>query len=325
MKRLKMLCCVLLTSVSISAQGFFSQPLAHTYSIVAMDSVTGEIGAAVQSHWFSVGSIVIWAEAGVGAVATQSFVNVSFGPRGLSLLKAGLTPRQAVDALLANDPGQDVRQLAIINAEGNSAAHTGAKCIAAAGHLSGKHYSVQANLMHRDSVWPAMQKAFLESKGPLAERLVTALEAAQAEGGDIRGKQSAALLVVSGKPTGNVWEDRLIDLRVEDHPEPVQEIRRLLRVHRAYDHMNAGDLAIEHGDETAALNEYGAAQKMFPDNLEMKYWTAVSLVNIKRIDEALPLFREVFAKDPNWRTLTPRLLSNGLLNVDPETLALILR
>ena len=308
----------------LSAQTFYNTPFAHTYSIVAVDSATGEIGAAVQSHWFSVGSIVIWAEAGVGAVATQSFVNPSFGPRGLMLLKAGLTPQQSVKALLEIDPGRDVRQLAIIDAAGNTAAHTGKDCIPAAGHISKKYYSVQANLMHNDKVWPAMEKAFLETKGPLAERLVAALEAAEAQGGDIRGKQSAALLVVRGKPTGNIWEDRLIDLRVEDHPEPIKEIRRLLTVHRAYDHMNAGDLAIEHNDETKALEEYHAAMRMFPENLEMKYWTAVSLVNINRFDEALPLFKEVFSKDENWRVLTPRLVPNGLLKVDEAQLKQIL-
>jgi uncharacterized Ntn-hydrolase superfamily protein len=308
----------------LSAQTFYNTPFAHTYSIVAVDSATGEIGAAVQSHWFSVGSIVIWAEAGVGAVATQSFVNPSFGPRGLMLLKAGLTPQQSVKALLEIDPGRDVRQLAIIDAAGNTAAHTGKDCIPAAGHISKKYYSVQANLMHNDKVWPAMEKAFLETKGPLAERLVAALEAAEAQGGDIRGKQSAALLVVRGKPTGNIWEDRLIDLRVEDHPEPIKEIRRLLTVHRAYDHMNAGDLAIEHNDETKALEEYHAAMRMFPENLEMKYWTAVSLVNINRFDEALPLFKEVFSKDENWRVLTPRLVPNGLLKADDAQLKQIL-
>jgi uncharacterized Ntn-hydrolase superfamily protein len=308
----------------LSAQTFYNTPFAHTYSIVAVDSATGEIGAAVQSHWFSVGSIVIWAEAGVGAVATQSFVNPSFGPRGLMLLKAGLTPQQAVKAMLEIDPGKEVRQLAIIDAAGNTAAHTGKDCIPAAGHINKKYYSVQANLMHNDKVWPAMEKAFLETKGPLAERLVAALEAAEAQGGDIRGKQSAALLVVRGKSTGKIWEDRLIDLRVEDHPEPIKEIRRLLTVHRAYDHMNAGDLAIEHNDEAKALEEYHAAMRMFPENLEMKYWTAVSLVNINKFDEALPLFKEVFSKDENWRVLTPRLVPNGLLKVDEAQLKQIL-
>lgn len=321
---MKKLLFLLMLSVGVSAQTFFSTPFAHTYSIVAVDTVTGEIGAAVQSHWFSVGSIVIWAEAGVGAVATQSFVNPSFGPRGLSLLKSGMTSQQAVNSLLETDDGRDVRQLAIIDARGNAATHTGKGCIPDAGHITRKNYSIQANMMLNNRVWPAMEKAFLDAKGPLAERLVAALEAAQAQGGDIRGKQSAALLVVRGKSTGNIWEDRLVDLRVEDHAEPVQEIKRLLRMHRAYDHMNAGDLAIEHDDEAGALREYGAAMDMFPDNLEMKYWTAVSLVNMNRMSEALPMFKDVFSKDKNWRLLTSRLQPKGLLKVSPQQLREIL-
>ena len=321
---MKKLLFLLMLSVGVSAQTFFSTPFAHTYSIVAVDTVTGEIGAAVQSHWFSVGSIVIWAEAGVGAVATQSFVNPSFGPRGLSLLKSGMTSQQAVNSLLETDDGRDVRQLAIIDARGNAATHTGKGCIPDAGHITRKNYSIQANMMLNNRVWPAMEKAFLDAKGPLAERLVAALEAAQAQGGDIRGKQSAALLVVRGKSTGNIWEDRLVDLRVEDHAEPVQEIKRLLRMHRAYDHMNAGDLAIEHNDEAGALREYGAAMDMFPENLEMKYWTAVSLVNMNRMSEALPMFKDVFSKDKNWRLLTSRLQPKGLLKVSPQQLREIL-
>ncbi len=309
---------------SLMGQSLYLQPFAHTYSIVAVDSVTGEIGAAVQSHWFSVGSVVTWAEAGVGAVATQSLVNVSFGPRGLELLKQGKSPQEALDILIAEDSGRDYRQVAIIDARGNTATYTGAKCIPEAGHLHGKYYSVQANLMLKNTVWGAMKKAFLSTSGPLAERLVAALEAAQAEGGDIRGQQSAALVVVRGEATGNIWEDRLIDLRVEDHPEPVKELKRLLKVYRAYEHMNAGDVAMEHSDVEGALREYGAAMKMMPENLEMKYWTAVSLANAGRVDEALELFRAVFARNPNWKTLTPRLVPIQLLNVSPETLQKIM-
>lgn len=315
---------LLLLSHVIWSQTFYKTPFAHTYSIVAVDSATGEIGAAVQSHWFSVGSIVTWAEAGVGAVATQSFVNVSFGPRGLELLKDGKTPQQALDLLLSEDEAREFRQVALIDAEGNTAAFTGSKCIPEAGHTHKKYFSVQANLMLKNTVWHAMETAFLNTEAPLAERLVAALEAAQAEGGDIRGQQSAALLVVRGESTGKVWEDRLIDLRVEDHPEPVQELKRLLRVFRAYEHMNAGDVAIEKGDEERALREYSAAQKMFPANLEMKYWHAVSLVNIGRLEEALPLFKEVFQNDSNWKTLTPRLVPVGLLNVSEPELEQIL-
>ncbi|RMG67374.1 MAG: DUF1028 domain-containing protein [Calditrichaeota bacterium] len=300
-------------------------PLAHTYSIVALDPETGEMGGAVQSHWFSVGSVVLWAEAGVGVVATQSLVNVSFGPRGLALMKAGKSPQEALDELLASDEGRDYRQVALIDTKGNVATWTGPKCIPEAGHANGKNYSVQANLMLKNTVWPAMEKAFLAAKGPLAERMVAALEAAQAEGGDIRGKQSAALVVVRQKATGKPWEDKLIDLRVEDHPEPVKELKRLLKLHRAYQHMNAGDMAIEKGDVEGALREYGAAEAMFPHNLEMKYWHAVSLVNVGRLAEALPIFHTIFQQDANWKTLTPRLVPIGLLKASPDQLKQIMQ
>jgi len=277
------------------SQTLYSKPLAHTYSIVAVDSITREIGAAVQSHWFSVGSNVTWAEAGVGAVATQSFINVSFGQRGLDLLKEGKSPEEALKILLSDDEGRDVRQVAIIDAQGNTATHTGKNCISEAGHVKGKYFSAQANLMLKNTVWQAMEKAFKTTKAPLAERLVAALIAAEQEGGDIRGQQSAALLIVRGDPTGKIWEDRLIDLRVEDHPEAVVEIKRLLKVYRAYEHMNAGDLAIEKGDEEGALREYRTAEEMLPENnTEMKYWHAVSLVNIGNLEQAIPIFKEVF-------------------------------
>ncbi len=301
------------------------QPLAHTFSIVAVDEQTGDIGVAVQSHWFSVGSIVSWAEAGVGAVATQSLVNASFGPRGLQLLKEGKTPQQALKILLNSDEGRAFRQVAIINARGQAATHTGKDCIVEAGHITGKNYSVQANMMLNDKVVPAMSKAFEGSSGPLAERMIAALKAAQQMGGDIRGQQSAAILVVRGKSTGKPWEDRLIDLRVEDHPQAVAEIERLLKVFRAYEHMNNGDLAIEKNDVPKALQEYGAAQQMFPDNLEMKYWTAVSLVNSGHIKDALPLFKIIFQKDANWAELTKRIIPNGMLKADEATLQRILR
>ena len=305
----------------------FENPLAHTYSIVARDPVTGEMGVAVQSHWFSVGSVVSWAEAGVGAVATQSLVNVSFGPRGLEMLKSEMTAQEALDNLIAGDEGRDYRQLAIVDAKGNVAAYTGKKCIPDAGHIAGDNFSVQANLMINDKIWSAMNKAFRESKGLLAEKMIEALEAAQNAGGDIRGQQSASILIVRGESTGKVWEDRLIDLRVEDHSDPVNELKRLLKIHRAYEHINNGDLAIEKNDMQLATKEYSAAEEMFPENLEMKYWHAVTLASIGKVDESLPLFKEVFDKDENlpgsnagWRTLTPRLVPIGLLTVSEEDL-----
>jgi uncharacterized Ntn-hydrolase superfamily protein len=228
------------------------------------------------------------------------------------------------EALIASDDGRDVRQLAVLGVDGTVDAYTGKNCIPGAGHIVGDNYSVQANLMKNDKVWSAMAEAFENSTGPLAERMVISLEAAQNVGGDIRGKQSASILIVKGESSGKVWEDRLIDLRVEDHPEPVKELKRLLRVFRAYEHMNKGDLAIEHGDMKLAMEEYSAAENMFPDNEEMKYWHAVTLVNNGDLNNALPLFRSVFLRNEDWIELTPRLVPIGLLTVSDEELEKIL-
>lgn len=298
--------------------------LAHTYSIVARDTLSGQIGVAVQSHWFSVGPLVAWAEAGVGAVATQSFVDVSYGPLGLEMMRAGKSTEEALRALLEADSNPELRQVAMIDASGGVAAHTGDACIREAGHIIGENYSVQANLMVSDEVWPEMARAFENTEGDLAERMLAALEAAQESGGDIRGQQSAAILIVRQKATGRIWEDRLIDLRVEDHPQPVQELRRLVNLHRAYKHENKGDEYIAQDDLDGALREYTAAAALAPNNLELLFWQAVSLINVGRESEALPLFRKVFEADRNWAILTPRLTRTGLLKVDKETLERIL-
>jgi len=298
-----------------------AEPLAHTYSIVARDPATGEMAVGVQSHWFSVGTAVPWAEAGVGVVATQSFTNKSFGPRGLALLKEGKTPEEALAILLADDEGREVRQVAILDAQGRVAVHTGEQCIRYAGDITGKNFSVQANMMLTDKVWPAMAKAFEKSDGqPLAERVMLALEAAQEAGGDIRGRQSAALVVVRGQKSNQPWDDRTIDLRVDDSEHPLQELSRLLKTYRAYQHMNNGDLAVEKGQMQKAMQEYGAAEKMFPDNLEMKYWHAITLANNGQVEEATKLLREVYKKDSNWRELTSRLPEVGLLTVNKQNM-----
>jgi uncharacterized Ntn-hydrolase superfamily protein len=288
----------------------------HTYSIVARDPATGEMGVAVQSHWFSVGFVVPWAEAGVGAVATQSFVDPTYGKAGIEMMRIGKSAPDTLRALLAGDEGRDVRQVAMVDAKGRVAAHTGAKNIAMAGHITGEEFSVQANMMLRDTVWPAMAKAYRETKGDLAERMMAALEAAQAAGGDIRGKQSAALIVVGPKATGQSWFDRVYDLRVDDNPEPIRELRRLLVLARAYRHMNEGDVAVEKGDTERALREYSSAAKLAPGNAEMLYWHAISLVNMGRTEDALPLLKQVYAIDENWRELTRRLPPAGLLKDD---------
>lgn len=300
------------------------EALAHTYSIVARDPATGEIGVAVQSHWFQVGTVVAWAEAGVGAVATQSFVKVDYGPEGLAAMRAGGAPEEVLRRLLEADPQRDVRQVAMIDATGRIAAWTGPKCIAAAGNQSGTGYSVQANMMDRDTVWPAMAKAFEAATGDLADRLLAALEAAEAEGGDIRGAQSAALVVVGPERTDKPWQGRRIDVRVDDAPQPLAELRRLLELHRAYASMNAGDEAFAEGRVDEAVALYRAAAERAPDIAELPFWHAATLAMAGQLDDALPIFREVFAREERWARLVPRLPASGLLPEDPEVIAKIL-
>jgi len=295
-------------------------PARATFSIVARDPETGQIGAAVQSHWFAVGR-VIWVEPGLGAVATQSLVDFSYGPAALDLLRLGRSADKALEGLLAADTAPYYRQVAILDADGGIAAHTGEKCIAEAGHVVGENYSVQANLMHRDTVPQAMARAFETTKGDLAERLMAALEAAQAEGGDIRGQQSAALLVAGPENHGRPWEDFLFDLRIDDSPEPVREMRRLLGVARAYRAMDAGDLAIADGDFERAGREYGRAAELAPGNPEVLFWHAVSLANEGKQDDAAEILARVYAMDPLWRELPARLVAPGLLTVDEKTLS----
>jgi uncharacterized Ntn-hydrolase superfamily protein len=301
-----------------------AEPLAHTYSIVARDPATGNFGVAVESHWFQVGPVVPWAEAGVGAVATQSFVRVDYGPRGLERMRQGASAGEALTALLAEDSGRDVRQVAMVDRQGRVAAWTGSKCIAAAGHQRGEGYSVQANLMDRSTVWPAMAGAYETAKGDFAERLLAALEAAEREGGDIRGRQSAALLIVRAEATGRSWEDRLLDLRIDDHPEPLAELRRLLRLHRAYDEMNRGDEVLAAGKAEEALGHYTRASELAPEIVELPFWQAVTLYTSGQTDKALALFARVFAAEDRWARLVPRLPAAGLLPDDPEALRRIL-
>jgi uncharacterized Ntn-hydrolase superfamily protein len=296
-----------------------SRPVA-TYSIVARDAKTGELGVAVQSHWFSVGSMVSWAEAGVGAVATQSFVDPSYGPLGLELMRAGKSAPEALAALLAADAQKDVRQVGMVDAKGRAATFTGRLDIPAAGGQQGDGYVVQANLMEKPTVWPAMARAYESATGDLAARLLAALDAAEAEGGDIRGRQSAALLVVKAQSTGRPWADKTFDLRVEDHPDPLGELRRLVDVQRAYNHMGAGDECVALKDWACAEREYGTAEKMQPGNAEMAFWHAVALASNGRLEAARPLFRKAFAADPRWRELARRLPDVEQLPKDPALL-----
>ena len=280
---------------------------AHTYSIVAIDKERGEMGVAVQSHWFSVGSIVSWAEAGVGAVATQSFVEVSYGPLGLELMRAGKSAAEALEALLHVDPSAPVRQVAMVDAQGRVAVHTGKKCIPEAGHITGEGFSCQANMMLKNTVWKAMAEAYTKTEGELVDRLMAALEAAEAEGGDIRGKQSAAILIVKTRGSGLSWKDKVYDLRVEDSPEPLKELRRLIQLAKAYQHMNRGDELLTENKTKEALAEYSRAMEMVPDNLEMIFWPAVTMASTGQVEQSLPLFKKVFAADPRWAELLRRL------------------
>ena len=314
---IKKIVIILLITYPLSSTGQtnpYSDKFAHTYSIVAKDANTGEMAVGVQSHWFSVGTLVSWGKSGVGVVATQSFVNPSYGPKGIELMENGVSAEEALKNLTDKDEGRDFRQAAMLDVNGSVNAFTGEKCVESAGHFVGENFSVQANMMLNDKVIPAMKKAFQDNSNlPLAERIIKVFEAAESVGGDIRGKQSAALIVVGAKKTSNVWEDKKIDLRVDDSSNPIKEIKRLLKVHRAYDHMNKGDLAIEENDMDKALSEYGKAQVLFPENHEMSFWKAIALLNNGKKEAARPILKKVFKENPNWKKLIYRLPKSGLI------------
>ncbi|MGH7741435.1 MAG: DUF1028 domain-containing protein [Candidatus Eiseniibacteriota bacterium] len=292
--------------------------LVHTYSIVARDSVTGEMGVAVQSHYFSVGPVVPWAEAGVGAVATQSLVLIDYGPNGLALMKQGLSAQQALDSLLKADEHNEGRQVGMVDAKGNVATYTGKNAIPFCGHKSGAQYTCQANLMASDKVWPSMAEAYEKAQGDLAERMMQALEAGQKAGGDIRGMQSAAILIVKGQSTGKPWNDTVMNLRVEDSDQPLKELRRLIKLRRAYDFEDQGDNFISAKQPDQALKAYEQAAKLAPEVLELRFWAAVSMYTNGREDEALQIFHTVFAAEPQWVDLIPRLAEVGLFPNDPK-------
>jgi uncharacterized Ntn-hydrolase superfamily protein len=314
----------LLCALAASAQAETPLRPVSTYSIVARDAGTGELGVAVQSHWFSVGSVVLWAEPGIGAVATQSFVDPAYGPLGLQLMRGGKGAAQALAALIAGDANASVRQVGMVDAHGAVANFTGNMAIVEHCDALGDGFAVQANLMWKPTVCDAMADAYRSTEGDLGARLMAALEAAESEGGDIRGKQSAALLVVSGDRSLPAWGGRVFDLRVEDHQEPLAELGRLLTINRAYNLMNTGDEHMVAGDIERAVEAYGAAETLVPDNHEMVFWHAVTLTGAGQVAEALPLFEKAFAMWPQWRELVPRLPASGLLPNDSDLLAEIL-
>lgn len=314
--------CLLFASQLAAAETLL-RPV-NTYSIVARDAETGQLGVAVQSHWFSVGSSVLWAEPGIGAVATQSFIDPNYGPLGLQLMRNGKTALQAMTALLAADEHADVRQLGMVDANGVVANHTGENAIDEHCEIAGEGYTVQANLMWKPTVCTAMVAAYESADGDLAERMMLALEAAEGEGGDIRGKQSAAMLVVSNDRTQPAWGGRIIDLRVEDLADPLVELRRLLVMARAYNFMNEGDEHMTNGAVDKAVTAYSAAEALVPDSHEMIFWHAATLAGAGQVDESLPVFARAFELWPQWRELIPRLPASGLLPDDAELIEKIL-
>jgi uncharacterized Ntn-hydrolase superfamily protein len=275
-----------------------------TYSIVARDRRTGELGVAVQSHWFAVGPIVPWVRAGVGAVATQSIAEPAYGPRALDSLAAGARAREALDELVGDDDLARFRQVAVVDAHGNVATHTGEGCIAYAGHQAGHEFSAQANMMVSAEVWPAMAHAFEAAAGPLARRLLAALHAAEARGGDARGRQSCALVVAPAQ--GPPWQHS-VDLRVDDHPEPLAELDRLLDLSDAYALATEGDDLVGQGRHEEAGERYRAASALAPGNHELLFWAGMAAAQAGDMPTALERVREAVRLQPGWRELLGRL------------------
>ena len=277
------------------------------------------MGGAVQSHAFAVGSIVVWARAGVGVVATQSVVNPNFGPRGLELLERGRTTSAALDELLGGDDASAVRQVSLITPDGVSATHTGERCIAEAGHMRGAGYSVQANMMDRTGVPEAMAEAWTDTAGPLPARLLAALKAAERAGGDIRGRQSASMTVVSTTPRADIVQAIPLDLRVDDHPDPLGELERLMALHDAYRHIDDGDEALANGEREAALRHYRTAHHLAPDRVELAFWEALAIAGAGDIEEARRRLTDIdHGTDGRWLRLAERLPATRLVDLDEE-------
>jgi len=296
-----------------------------TYSVVARDPETGRFGVAVQSHYLGVGPVVPWLEAGVGAVATQASVNISFGPIGLELLRAGRSASEVVAALVASDDQPQVRQVGVVDAKGGAAAHTGTECIPACGHLVGDGFTVQGNLLERDTCWPAMAAAYrsaLAEGVSFVERLLLAMEAAEGEGGDVRGRQSAAIMIVAADSQQAAWRGRLLDVRVEDHPDPVPELRRIVTMQLAY------NLLDEEGDEARAgkssAERYALARQLSPDAYELCFWRGVELATGGDMEAGRRELLIAFAADRRWRTTLQHLADGRREGVTPELAAELL-
>jgi uncharacterized Ntn-hydrolase superfamily protein len=294
-----------------------------TYSIVARDPVTGRFAIAVQSHYLGVGPVVPWLEAGVGAVATQAQVNVSLGPLGLELLRNGRSAEEVVAALAASDPGIAARQFGVVDAAGRAAAYTGSECIPAAGHEVNEGFTVQGNLLNSPTCWPAMAAAYRASAvEPFTERLLRALEAAEVTGGDVRGKQSAALIMFAAEVQSAPWKGRLLDLRIEDHPDPVPELRRLVNLAESYDLLNdEGDAALAGQPEA---ERYAEVRRRAPDAYELVFWMAVEFAKRGELEAARRELAIAIGGDPRWRTTLEHLVQGGREGMTPELAAALL-
>jgi uncharacterized Ntn-hydrolase superfamily protein len=290
-----------------------------TYSIVARDPETGRFGVAVQSHYLGVGPVVPWLEAGVGAIATQASVNISFGPMGLEMLRAGVAADAVVAALVASDPQAEVRQLGVVDHTGRAAAHTGAECIPACGHIVGDGFTVQGNLLERATCWPAMATAYetaLSEGAPFVERLLRAMEAAEAEGGDVRGRQSAAIMIVAAEPQQAAWRGRLLDMRIEDHADPVPELRRIVTMQLAYNLLDDEGDAAKAG--SSATERYQLARQLSPGAYELVFWKGIELAAAGDLEAARKELGIAFAADTRWRTTLQHLADARREGITPE-------
>lgn len=293
-----------------------------TYSIVARDPETGRFGVAVQSHYLGVGPVVPWLEPGVGAIATQAQVDISYGPIGLELLRNGRTAEQVVAALIAGDPTPQIRQVGVVDADGGAAAFTGTETIPAAGHLVRDGFTVQGNLLERDTCWPAMAAAYEEALGeglPFSERLLRALEAAEEEGGDVRGRQSAAIMIVESTLQAARWKGRVLDARVDDHPDPVPELRRLVDLYETY------ALFDEEGDAARAgrseAERYAEARRRAPDAMELVFWMGIEHAKRGELEAARRELQIAFTADARWQTTLQHLADAGWEGMTPELAA----
>ena len=283
-----------------------------TYSIVARDQKTGQLGVAVQSHYFSVGPVVPWARAGVGAVATQSMVEVSYGPIGLDMMAGGKSAKETLESLLKTDAKADTRQVGMVDSKGVVATHTGSRCIDFAGHSVGEGFSCQANLMRNDTIWGAMERAYLNNSDlEFSERLVSTLEAAEEAGGDVRGKQSAAILIVSPNLYPNPWMGRLLELRVEDSSRPLEELKRLVKLKRGYEWAEKGDDLLSSGKIKESSEAYARALEYAPGNEEILYWKGITMLASSLQEEGRRILVEIFKKNKSWVQVTRSLIDKG--------------